>query len=304
MIYRGTEGILAYQKEIDELILVDREEIKQRALLKRLRHNLKTWKNVRKMKFDWVIDLTSSDRTALISLVTGAPKRIGVPLGNLLERVAYHELIEGDPKKMHIIDYQLGGLKRLGFPTLEPDMTLFVPEEIEKRIHDQWASVINSRPLVIIHPGARNPLRQWRNERFAQIADRLIIDYHAHVVLIGGPDEENSLNHVEGKMAQKPEGKTTSLQLIEVAAFLRQAQLFIGNDTATGHIAAGVGTPHIILFGPNFPQLWRPRGAKGIALFKSPQCCGCRQITCLKQENPCMDWISVEEVWKAIISLL
>jgi ADP-heptose:LPS heptosyltransferase len=256
------------------------------------------------MKFDWVIDLTSSDRTAFISLATRAPKRIGAPLGNLLEWFAYHELIDGDPKRMHIIDYQLGSLKILGFPNQEPDMTLFVPEGVEKRIYDQWASVINSKPLVIIHPGARNRLRQWRDERFAQIADRLKIDYNAHVVLIGGPGEENGLNQVEAKMAQKPEAKTTSLQLIEVAAFLKQAHLFIGNDTATGHIAAGVGTPHIILFGPTFPHLWTPRGAKGVSLFKSPECCGCRQIACLKEENPCMDWISVEEVWQAATTFL
>jgi len=304
MIYKGTEGILAYQKEIDEMILIDRGEIKQRALLKRLRHNLKTWKDVHKMKFDWVIDLTSSDRSAFISLATRAPKRIGAPLGNLLERFAYHELIGGDPKKTHIVDYQLGSLKMLGSLTQEPDMTLFVPEEIEKRIHDQWTSVINAKPLVIIHPGARNRLRQWRDERFARVADRLKTDYHAHIVLIGGPSEENSINQVETKMAQKPEAKTTALQLIEAAALLKQAQLFIGNDTATGHIAAGVGTPHIILFGPTFPHLWTPRGAKGISLFKSPECCGCRQIECLKAENPCMDWISVEEVWQAATTFL
>ena len=304
MIYKGTEGILAYQKGIDEIILIDREEIKQRILFKRLKHNLKTWKDLYKKRFDLVIDLTSSDRSSFISLATRAQKRVGAPLGNLLERFAYHELIEGDPKKIHIIEYQLGSLKRLGFPTQEADMSIFVPEEIEKKIHDQWASVINSKPLVIIHPGARSRLRQWRDERFAQIADRLKTTYNARIVLIGGPNEENSINQVETKMAQKPEAKTTALQLIEAAALLKQAQLFIGNDTATGHIAAGVGTPHIILFGPTFPHLWTPRGAKGISLFKSPECCGCRQIACLKAENPCMDWISVEEVWQAATTFL
>ncbi len=304
MIYKGTEGILAYQKGIDEIITANREEMKRKSLFQRIRYNVKILKDAYQKKFDWVIDLTSSDRSALISLATRAPKRIGAPLGNLLERFAYHELIQGDPKKIHIIDYQLGSLKKLGFPPQEADMVLFVPDEIEKRIQEQFASVLDSHPLVVIHPGARRRLRQWRAERFAQIADRLIKSYNAHIILLGGPGEEKNLDQVEAKMAEKPGGKTTSLPLIEVAALLKHAKLFIGNDTATGHIAAGVGTPHIILFGPSFPHLWAPRGAKGISIFKSPDCCGCRQISCVKKENPCMDWITVEEVWEAVGELL
>ena len=304
MIYKGTEGILAYQKEIDEIILLDRGEIKKSSLLKRIRYNVQTLIRVYQERFDWVIDLTSSDRTGLISWFSRAPLRIGAPLNNPLERFAYHELIGADPKQTHIVDYQLASLKRLGCSAPEADMRLFVPEEIEMKVRQQWAPVINSKPLVVIHPGARGLLRQWREERFAEIADRLISAYNAHIILIGGPDEKKIVDRVESRMARKPEGKTTSLPLIEVAALLKQARMFIGNDTATGHIAAGVGTPHIILFGPTFPRLWAPRGANGICLFKSPDCCGCRQIECSEKENPCMDRIGVEEVWNAARSLL
>lgn len=304
MIYKDTEGILAYQKEIDEMILIDREEIKRRGLFKRLQNSLKTCIDVYRKGVDIVIDLTGSDRSGFISWATRARLRIGAPLGNLLERLAYHELIEADPQKDHIIDYQLASLKRLGLQTREADTNIFIPEEIEKRVREQWASVIDSKPLIVIHPGARGSLRRWREERFAQVADRLIDTRNAHIILIGGPREVDTLDQVGARMARRPDARTTSLPLIEVAALLKQAQLFIGNDTATGHIAAGVGTPHVILFGPTFPHLWAPRGAKGFSIFKSPDCCGCSQITCLKEENPCMDWISVEEVWKAAMGLL
>jgi ADP-heptose:LPS heptosyltransferase len=221
-----------------------------------------------------------------------------------LERLAYHELIAADPRKDHIIDYQMASLKRLGLQTREADTNIFIPGEIEKKIREQWASVIDSKPLVVIHPGARGSLRRWQEERFAQVADRLIATHNAHIILIGGPGEGDTLDKVGARMTRKPDARTTSLPLIEVAALLKQARLFIGNDTATGHIAAGVGTPHVILFGPTFPHLWAPRGGKGFSIFKSPDCCGCRQITCLKEENPCMDWISVEEVWKTAVGLL
>jgi ADP-heptose:LPS heptosyltransferase len=304
LIYKGTEGILIYQKEIDEIILVNREEMKQGIFLNKLKYNWKTWRGLYKKKFDYVIDLTSSDRTAFLSWATRSSLRVGAPLNNPLERFAYHRLIEADPKKTHILDYQLASLKTLGITVPEPDTIIFVPEEIAKRIHQQWISSENAKPSIIIHPGARNPLRQWRVERFAQVADRLIKSYNAHIILLGGPGEENILDQVEAKMTGRPGSKTTSLSLIEVAALLKHAKLFIGNDTATGHIAAGVGTPHIILFGPTFPHLWKPRGSKGISISKSPDCCGCRQISCVKREKPCMDWINVEEVWEAVEGLL
>lgn len=304
LVYKGTEGILRYQKEIDGILLLDRKEIKESHLFKKIIYGLKTWISTYKNRFDVVIDLTSSDRSAFISLMSGAKIRIGAPLGNFLERIAYHNLIEGDTKSTHVIDYQMYSLKFLGFSIPEPDTTIFVPEEINEKLMTKWSGLINTRPLVVIHPGARKRHRQWREERFAYIADRIKTAYNSQIVLIGGPGEEGILEKVEANMVFKPEAKFNSLELIEVAALLKHAQLFIGNDTATGHIAAGVGTPHIILFGPTFPQLWAPKGGKGIYIFKSPECCGCPQISCFKKDNPCMDWIKVEDVWQAVEKML
>jgi ADP-heptose:LPS heptosyltransferase len=300
MVYKGTEGILAYQKEIDELILLDRKEIKKESIWKRWQNNWKVWFKVFQKRFDVVIDLTSSDRSGIISFASRSKLRVGAPLGNFLERFAYHFTIDADPQKNHIIDYQLASLKKLGIEVREPDTTISVPYGIEEKMRDRLLLPVDSKPLVVIHPGARNPLRRWRQERFGAIADRLINAYNARIILLGGPDEENIVNGVQTNMARKPELQLISLPLIEVAALLKQARLFIGNDTATGHIAAGVGTSHIILFGPTFPHLWAPRGARGISIFKSPECCGCRQILCLRKENPCMDWITVQDVWEAV----
>ncbi|MEC7225599.1 MAG: glycosyltransferase family 9 protein, partial [Candidatus Latescibacterota bacterium] len=44
-----------------------------------------------------------------------------------------------------------------------------------------------------------------------------------------------------------------------LASTLAQAQLFVGNDSGPGHIAAAVGTATLSLFGPTDPTLWAPR---------------------------------------------
>jgi ADP-heptose:LPS heptosyltransferase len=304
MVYKGTEGILAHQKEIDEMITIDRKEIKAQNIFRNARNNLRILGQVYRKKFDWVIDLTSSDRTALISWASRAQIRTGVPLGNFFEKIAYHDVIGENPKTTHIVDYQMASLKSLKKPIPEPHSEIAIPEEIENKIIRQWGYLLKYSPVVIIHPGARRRLRCWREERFAELADRIKKNYSAQIVLIGGAGEEEILQRVQEKMRLPPEEQIVSLPLIEVAALLKQAQLFIGNDTATGHIAAGVGTPHIILFGPNSPKLWAPRGGKGVSLFKAPPCCGCAQISCIHEGNPCMDWIQVEEVWNAVRTLI
>ncbi len=274
------------------------------AFIGKAKNNLRIWKQIYQKRFDWVIDLTCSDRTALISWASRAPIRTGAPLGNSLEKFAYHELIDGDPKGIHIVDYQMASLKRLNKAIPEPCSRITVPEEVENRILRERAHLFHSSPLIIIHPGARGRLRRWREDRFAQIADRIKEAYSAQIVLIGGPGEEEILRRVENNMQHPPLDRLIALPLIEMAALLKHAQLFIGNDTATGHIAAGVGTPHIILFGPTLPRLWAPRGGKGAVIFKDPPCCDCKQVSCIRPENPCMDWIDVEEVWEAISALI
>lgn len=304
MIYQGTEGILAYQHDIDEVILIRRDELKNASFCRSLRYNLALWKDLRKKKFDVVIDLTSSDRTAILSFASRAKWRIGVPLDNVLERLGYHELIRENPRQMHIVDYQMAALKKLGISVPEADMHIHVPSPIEERVRKEWLVESLVAPLVVLHPGARRPLRQWREERFAQIADRLVREYQAKIVLVGSPEEQGIVDRVAAHMEEKPLARLTTLSLIELAALLKQARLFIGNDTSTGHIAAGVGTRHVVLFGPQFPKYWAPRGAPGITIWKSPSCCGCRQISCLHPNHPCMDWISVDEVWDATTTMM
>ena len=46
--------------------------------------------------------------------------------------------------------------------------------------------------------------------------------------------------------------------LLQAAAILAQSQLFIGNDSGLGHIAAAAGTPTVTVFGPGDPARYHP----------------------------------------------
>jgi ADP-heptose:LPS heptosyltransferase len=166
---------------------------------------------------------------------------------------------------------------------------------------------INSEGKILniaIHPGARGKLRQWRADRFGTIARMAKKRYDARIIIIGGPGDEGLIQKVEAHMGSEAFFTSTELDLLQLAGLLSRCHLFIGNDSAPGHIAAGVGCPTVTLFGPTFPHMWRPLSVRGEVIFKEPPCCGCKQIECTMPDNKCMDMITVEEVWERVESII
>ena len=151
---------------------------------------------------------------------------------------------------------------------------------------------------LTIHPGAGGKLRMWKTERFAEIAVRLKKTFSANIILIGGPNENELVARVEKAMGFSASIKSTSLSLLHMAALLRRCDLFIGNDSAPGHIAAAVNCPTLSLFGPTFPHMWRPINPDGDVIFKNLPCCACKQRECVRPLENCMDSIGVDEVWE------
>ena len=57
----------------------------------------------------------------------------------------------------------------------------------------------------------------------------------------------------------------------DLARLVARAELFIGNDSGPGHLAAAVGTRTLSIFGPTDPDLWRPRGRNRCEMIRAPQ---------------------------------
>ena len=99
-------------------------------------------------------------------------------------------------------------------------------------------------------------------------------------------------------------GKTT---LYETALIISNLNLFISSDTGLMHIAYGVGTPTVSLFGAGIAPKWGPKGDKNIVLNKKLSCSPCTKFgyspRC-KINVACLRDISVEEVVSSAAKLL
>jgi lipopolysaccharide heptosyltransferase II len=128
---------------------------------------------------------------------------------------------------------------------------------------------LGDRPLVLIHPGgAENPVRpnqtkRWPVERFALLANHLARTVGAQVLLVGAESDRVLAEQVTGLSSAETPNLVGRLSLGELGALCEIADLYVGNDAGTTHVAAAVGCPTLAIFGPSDPAVSGPFATKG-----------------------------------------
>ena len=202
--------------------------------------------------------------TDLDLLVAYAVDADGV-LEDRLSDLVPGRLIVHDPRPPerstgHIIDHLLGPVRQLGLPIPDLRPTIRVQDPARAWAAGFCESHALRSPLVIVHPGSGGRRKCWPLAGFFRVVDALVSKCLNTLVLYG-PAEHDLLATLQ---ADLPTGVALqpSPELAELSALLERADLFIGNDSGPGHIAAAVGTPTLSLFGPTDPRVWAPRGSK------------------------------------------
>lgn len=295
-VNRGTEEMLKRNPDVDEVLVVEKGPLAaQRRFLS----------DLRRRRFDRVIDLTDGDRSALLSWFSGAAVRIGFNDEHRWRGLLYSSVVKSHPHEVHRIDRNLAALRALGIqPKASAPVLSLSPEDEQaaERLLRKFgieAQTAGSPRLVMLHPGARYWFKAWPAERFAELADRLTAAFDCRI-LIGGDCHDREVAEAIRKAAHAtPTILAGEATLLEYAAILKRCALFVGNDSGAMHIATAVGTPVVALFGPSNPLEWGPRGGPMEVLYKGLDCRICFHPTCRRGEWSCMRLISVDEVFAA-----
>lgn len=134
-------------------------------------------------------------------------------------------------------------------------------------------------PLVVMHPGSGDNFagRRWPAASYARLADRLVRDEGARVVVTGGRGEEGLVREVLGAMEEsgRAVGAAGKLSVLGFAALLERATLVVANDTSPVHMASSLGVPVFAFYGPNTPRLYGPLSRGSHAFFRALPCSPC-----------------------------
>ena len=222
-------------------------------------------------RFDYCIDFTRSDRSALLAFLSGARKRVVYRrrdrFQSRLARV-YSDFVKVRKLAMHTIDYNLALVGPLGVQNVSGALRLELPETARQKANTLRRDSKIDEPYAIFHPGSARAEKLWEPQRWADIIEHARSSSQIDVVLTGGASktEQKHLREVKSRLRQSVVDLSGKTDLLTLAALIERARLLVTVDSAPMHLAAATHTAQIILFGPTNPFHWRPRESPAVIL--------------------------------------
>ena len=288
--------------------------------------------DIRAVRYQMVIDLHGQLRSALFTIVSEAPVRIGFDRPNRLTRrtvstfqgrqlqnvpkrgwagaregswLAYTHRIPIPTLEVHAVDRYLWVGDFLGFDNDPPAFNLPASSEAEARIANHLAAhAPPGRPLAILAPGTMWETKHWTAEGFAGVARELVKSGFAPVFI--GSKSEQPLNISIHAQAPGSTDFTGQTSLADVVALIRRAALVVTNDSGTTHIAAALARPAVTIFGPTNPVQVGPYGQPDSVVRLDLPCspCNFRRLSQCPNSHACMRDLTVEMVMERIREVL
>ena len=225
-------------------------------------------RELRGMRFDLAVNLydvgtrTGGLRMAAFLWAIRARRRIGRWSGGRAIGFDMTSRTEG-----HEIDAQLGVARLAGASPISDLPELWVTDEDRLACASLLGrhGLSHDERVVCLHAGAAQPGKIWPRENFAEVGRRLA-KAEARVILVGTKGEqelcEALARAVPGAVSLAGE---TSLPLL--AALLQRSALLVTNDSGPMHMAAALGVPLVVPFGPEPPGRFGPRGPAACRIF-------------------------------------
>src|SRR5690349_13687494 len=304
VIRPGTKGIFSEADFIDDVLVYDRKGV------------LSVFGQVREWKrrgFELAVLFQNAFEAALIPFLAGVPLRLGYATESRQPLLTHPLPLPDWRSSRHEVFYYLyliTALEQLLFGTseiceAEPDATLQISETRKSEAEDllRVYGVRKGQTVVALCPGSINSrAKRWPAEAYASLADRFI-ESEKQVLLIGSADEMDVTREVTNRMQQQPIVLTGKTSLDQITAVLASVDLVVTNDTGPAHIAAALGRPTLVIFGPTNPLTTRPFAPEAEILRHPPECAPCMLRDC-PIDHRCMTAITVDEVFEQSHALL
>ncbi len=296
-----TREVLANNPGLDEIIVYNKRD-KEKGIA----DFFSLVKKIKSKGFNKAFIPHRSLRSALLCYLARIPERTGfdTSAGSFLftRKVKYK-------KEHHEIERNLSLLNNLKdkkefLPELFPSRDDFVI--VENFLKDNKLNV--DEKIVGISPGSVWATKRWLPERFAQVADLLIEESHARIVLLGSKEDEELCSQISDSMKTKPIIAAGEMSILQSVVLISKCRVIISNDSAPVHMAVAMRIPVVEIYGSTVPEFgFAAYGEKNIILEKPLYCrpCGIHgKNRCPEKHFRCMREITAQEVFEAVKSVI
>jgi len=273
----------------------------------------RSWlKVLRGGNYDLVIDWLGSPRTALWTMLTGAPVRVGYDLPT--RRWAYNIKVPrnhwaGRDLRGFAGEAFLDPLRCLGVepaPWRDGFASAGVSEETPEQFSDEfrtwldeWTRGAGSR--VVMMMSATWSAKGWPAGHVAELLQEFR-QRGFNPVLVTGPGDDKL--EIELRDLLPGDAFSPPTTLPELAHLLGRARIFVGTDCGPRHLAASLGLPTVTLFGPTDPIGWNPATPIHVSVRTGAECSPCDLADCPVPGHPCMTDLTPGLVMEAVDRVL
>lgn len=304
------KSVLERHPFLDDLFVFERTRLLREArtpggICRGVRDVARLARRLRKARFDLLLDFHGNLKSGLLGCLAGVVTRVGYDCrnsreGNFLFNKRHVRLADS---RIHRVEKHLALLGAVGIRARRFPYVLSVPEEARASAQAFLKRVRSGRPYAVLHPGtsAFGAHKRWPPAFFGRLAERLVRDAGLEVLVTSGPGEHELAREVAshcGVVVWLPETRS----LLQLAAFLEGARVFVSADTGPMHLAAALQVPVVALFGPKDPIVYGPFGTKSRVVQASVPCAPCGGRRCAHGE--CMRSICPGRVFDAAMDLL
>jgi ADP-heptose:LPS heptosyltransferase len=264
----------------------------------RLKSTLPLIAQLRSERFDRSVDFVGNDRGAIISLLIGARKRLGLraPKGFAGRRFCYSKAVE--ETTLNLVRADLNTLTPWDVP---------YPSSLKHELHPDPAlrgfaeKLLPDPGTILCHLSASMPKREWPVAWWAEIADRASLAGLPLVFSAGPGDRDQALLAELKALSPQARFLEKTSDLAGFLAILARAGMFVGSDSGPFHFAVGLGTPAIALFGPMLPERVAPLEGNFRALV-GRECTCCVHARVCTSAAPCIQGVDADRLWQEITS--
>jgi heptosyltransferase-3 len=305
LVFRGTEGMLAGNPDIDRVIVI--AERPSAVAMTKLIGQL--WR-----RYDLAVSTQTGDRPTFLAAIAGR-FRVGLVPKNAAgwKRLALNLCVTAEPDLHRVLELQ----RLAGALGIDAPPEIFLPKSQTPPIARPRYAVLHANPMYHI--------RRWTDAGWRELAQALH-ERGLKVMVTGGPsaDERDYLDRLWNPVRPDVERCDGRLQWGELAQLMSGAAVYVGPDTSMTHLAAGTGCPTVAIYGPASPRGMGPWPAGGLRepwaqagtiqnrgnvwLVQNPlPCMPCNSLGCerhLESYSRCLDELPARQVIAAVDSAL
>lgn len=300
VVNKAYEPLLIGHPHLTETLAFDRGSVRRgfRAGFTAIVHCAN---ELRRRRFDLVLDLQGLLRTGLMTAATAAPVRIGFAAAREGARHFYTKRIEvPDAETIHAVDRYWRMIEAIDAGGSAKRFVLPVRSEERAAAERELAGL--PRPWLALAVGSRWLTKQWPPEYFAELANRAFTANGGSVILVGVADDTPLSQQVQSGLRGPSVDLTGKTSLPRLTAILALADVMIANDTGPLHLAAALGRPCIAPYTCTRTAKHGPYGVTGRGVETTVECGGSylkkcpHGLRCLADLTPPRLWEPLAEV--------